>query len=88
MRQTIATRMVQSLQTMAQVTLTTEVDVTEAMTLRAGLARQWPESGLSPLHLVIKATARALKEHPRMNAVQKEHEVELYRRFTSGSGVA
>ena len=48
MRQTIATRMVQSLQTMAQVTLTTEVDVTEAMTLRAGLARQWPESGLSP----------------------------------------
>ena len=46
------------------------------MTLRAGLARQWPESGLS-LHLVIKATARALQEHPRMNAVQKEHEVEL-----------
>jgi len=77
MRQTIATRMVQSLQTTAQVTLTTEVDVTEAMTLRAGLARQWPESSLSPLHLVIKATARALQEHPRMNAVQKEHEVEL-----------
>ena len=33
------------------------------MTLRAGLARQWPESGLSPLHLVIKATARALNIH-------------------------
>ena len=64
LRQTIATRMVQSLQTMAQVTLTTEVDVTEAMTLRAGLARQWPESGLSPLHLVIKATARALQGAP------------------------
>src|SRR5574341_1322812 len=66
MRQTIATRMLQSLQSMAQVTLTTEVDVTDAMTIRAGLARQWSESSLSPLHLVLKATARALKEHPRM----------------------
>jgi pyruvate dehydrogenase E2 component (dihydrolipoamide acetyltransferase) len=88
MRQTIATRMVQSLQTMAQVTLTTEVDVTEAMTLRAGLARQWPESGLSPLHLVIKATARALQEHPRMNAVQKEHEVELVPEIHIGVAVS
>jgi len=88
MRQTIATRMVQSLQTMAQVTLTTEVDVTEAMTLRAGLARQWPESGLSPLHLVIKATARALKEHPRMNAVQKDHEVELMQEIHIGVAVS
>ena len=88
MRQTIATRMVQSLQTMAQVTLTTEVDVTEAMTLRAGLSRQWPESGLSPLHLVIKATARALKEHPRMNAVQKEHEVELVPEIHIGVAVS
>ena len=88
LRQTIATRMVQSLQTMAQVTLTTEVDVTEAMTLRAGLARQWPESGLSPLHLVIKATARALQEHPRMNAVQKEHEVELVPEIHIGIAVS
>jgi pyruvate dehydrogenase E2 component (dihydrolipoamide acetyltransferase) len=88
LRQTIATRMVQSLQTMAQVTLTTEVDVTEAMTLRAGLARQWPESGLSPLHLVIKATARALQEHPRMNAVQKEHEVELVPEIHIGVAVS
>jgi pyruvate dehydrogenase E2 component (dihydrolipoamide acetyltransferase) len=87
-RQTIATRMVQSLQTMAQVTLTTEVDVTEAMTLRAGLARQWPESSLSPLHLVIKATARALQEHPRMNAVQKEHEVELVPEIHIGVAVS
>src|SRR5262249_21476517 len=88
MRQTIATRMLQSLQTTAQVTLTTEVDVTEATTLRAGLPRQWPESGLSPLHLVIKATARALKEHPRMNAVQKEHEVELVPEIHIGVAVS
>ena len=88
MRQTIASRMLQSVQTMAQVTLTTEVDVTDAMTLRAGLARQWPESGLSPLHLVIKATARALQEHPRMNALQKEHEVELVPEIHIGVAVS
>src|SRR5499427_1629835 len=45
MRQIIATRMLQSLQTTAQVTLTTEVDVTDAMKLRQGLARQWQEEG-------------------------------------------
>ena len=70
MRRTIASRMMQSLQTMAQVTLTTEADITEAMTLRDGLARH--TGGLSPLALVIKATARALKDHPRLNAVQGE----------------
>jgi len=88
MRQTIATRMLQSLQSMAQVTLTTEVDVTDAMTLRAGLARQWSEGSLSPLHLVLKATARALKEHPRMNAIQKEHEVELVPEIHIGVAVS
>ena len=70
MRRTIASRMMQSLQTMAQVTLTTEADITDAMTLRDGLARH--TGGLSPLALVIKATAQALKDHPRLNAVQDE----------------
>jgi pyruvate dehydrogenase E2 component (dihydrolipoamide acetyltransferase) len=88
MRQSIATRMLQSLQTMAQVTLTTEVDVTDAMKLREGLARQWQDVGLSPLHLMIKAAARALKEHPRMNAVQKENEVELVREINVGVAVS
>jgi len=88
LRQTIATRMLQSVQSMAQVTLTTEVDVTDAMTLRAGLARQWQDGGLSPLHLVIKATARALQEHPRMNAIQTAHEVELVPEINVGVAVS
>jgi pyruvate dehydrogenase E2 component (dihydrolipoamide acetyltransferase) len=87
-RQTIATRMVQSLQTMAQVTLTTEVDVTDAMKLREGLARHWHDGGLSPLHVVLKATARALKEHPRMNAIQREHEIELVQEINVGVAVS
>jgi pyruvate dehydrogenase E2 component (dihydrolipoamide acetyltransferase) len=88
MRQTIATRLLQSLQTMAQVTLTTEIDVTDAMKLREGLARHWHDAGLSPLHLVVKATARALKEHPRMNAIQREHEIELVPEINVGVAVA
>ena len=69
---------------MAQVTLTTETDVTDVMKLREGLARHWHEGGLSPLHVVLKATARALKEHPRMNAIQRAHEINCCRRSTLG----
>ena len=87
-RRTIATRMLQSLQTMAQVTVTTEANVTEAMTLRQGLSRNLTDGNLSPLHLVIKATARALKEHPRLNAVQLEDRVQLMDRVNIGIAVA
>jgi pyruvate dehydrogenase E2 component (dihydrolipoamide acetyltransferase) len=52
------------------------------------LARHWQDGGLSPLHLVIKATARALKEHPRMNAMQKEHELELVQDINIGVAVS
>jgi pyruvate dehydrogenase E2 component (dihydrolipoamide acetyltransferase) len=87
-RQTVATHMLRSLQTTAQVTLTTEVDVTDAMQLREGLSRQWPDGGLSPLHLVIKATARALEEHPRMNAIRQENAIELRREVNVGVAVS
>ena len=87
-RRTIATRMLHSLQSMAQVTLTTEANVSDAMTLRAGLAGEWKEQHLSPLHLVIKATARALKEHPRLNAHQREEEVLLMDDINIGVAVS
>jgi pyruvate dehydrogenase E2 component (dihydrolipoamide acetyltransferase) len=87
-RRTIATRLLQSLQTMAQVTLTTEANVSEAETLRAGLSRQWPGQGLSPLHLVIKAAARALKEHPRLNAIQGPEQVQLMDQVNIGIAVS
>ena len=86
MRRAIASRMMQSLHTMAQVTLTTEADLTSAMTLRAGLARQW--DGLSPLPMVIKATARALKDHPRLNAVQGEDQYQVMPSIDIGIAVS
>ena len=49
MRRTIATRMLQSLQTMAQVTLTTEANVADAMALRAGISRHLTDISSGPL---------------------------------------
>ena len=88
MRRTIATRMLHSVQTMAQVTLTTEANVTDAMTMRAGISRQWTELSLSPLHLAVKAAARALKDHPRLNAIQGEDEVQLIAEANIGVAVS
>ena len=72
-RGAVATRMLQSIQTTAQVTLTTEAIVTEAMQLRRGLSRHHSEEAggnIGPLPVVVKATAEALKRHPRMNAIE------------------
>ena len=88
MRRTIATRMLQSLQTMAQVTVTTEANVTDAMTLRAGISREWAEVSLSPLHLAVKAAARALQEHPRLNAIQGEDQIQLMEEVNIGVAVS
>ena len=72
-RGAVATRMLQSVQTTAQVTLTTEAIVTEAMRLRRGLSRHHADKAggsIGPLPVVVKATAEALKRHPRMNAIE------------------
>ena len=72
-RGAVATRMLQSIQTTAQVTLTTEAIVTEAMQLRRGLSRHHAEAAggnIGPLPVVVKATAEALRRHPRMNAIE------------------
>ncbi|MCE2463697.1 MAG: 2-oxo acid dehydrogenase subunit E2 [Dehalococcoidia bacterium] len=88
MRRNIATRMLDSVLTTAQVTLTTEADVTDAMALRQGLNRQITDGSLSPLSLIIKAAARALREYPRMNAIQREDEIELVSEVNVGVAVA
>ena len=95
-RGAVATRMLQSIQTTAQVTLTTEAVVTEAMQLRRGLSRhQAEESGgnIGPLPVVVKATAEALKRHPRMNAIettsaQGEAQVQMLSEINIGLAVA
>jgi pyruvate dehydrogenase E2 component (dihydrolipoamide acetyltransferase) len=70
-RRTIGERMAESLRAMAQVTLSTEAPVGDAMKMIHGLNREWRRDGvaLTLTALVVKACGLALREHPRFNAV-------------------
>jgi pyruvate dehydrogenase E2 component (dihydrolipoamide acetyltransferase) len=64
-RKTIAARMQQSLRETAQLTISTEADVSAAVELRGRLARDFD---FSYTDLLIHAVGRALVRHPRMNS--------------------
>ena len=76
-RGAIARRMHQSAQSAAGVTLTTEADVTDLVSLQRRLVAEWRTHRLRPMEteLIVKAVARALKGHPRLNAVLVDNEV-------------
>jgi pyruvate dehydrogenase E2 component (dihydrolipoamide acetyltransferase) len=90
MRKTIADRMLGSVQTKAQVTLTTEIDVTESGRLREELVSRWRERRVRPvpLALLVKAVSRALTEHPHMNATITGDTVRLLKEINVGFAVS
>ena len=90
LRKTIADRMSMSVSTMAQVTLTTEVDVTELLSLRESLVSAWRPHRIRPLDLdiIIAAVSDALKAHTRMNAHLVDGEVRLLKDVNIGVAVA
>ena len=90
LRKTIADRMRMSVSTMAQVTLSTEADVTDLLKLRESLVSEWRPHRLRPLDLdlIIAAVAEALKAHPRLNAHLVDDEVLLLREVNIGVAVA
>ena len=69
-RKVIFERMPASLQTMAQLTLGMEVAMDDAVKLRASLIEEWAAEGVRPSHtdLVIRAVAKALRQHPLFNS--------------------
>ncbi len=85
MRGAIARRMHQSLQTAAQVTLMTEVDVSALVQLREKLKQQF---ALTYTDLVVKAVAHALKEHLRLNAWIEGEQIRLVQAIHIGVAVA
>ncbi|MCG3207676.1 MAG: Dihydrolipoyllysine-residue acetyltransferase component of pyruvate dehydrogenase complex [Anaerolineae bacterium] len=85
MRQTIAEHMLESLRQAAQVTVTTEVDVTELVKLRTQLKTEFT---LTYTDLIIKAVAKALKQHPRLNATLNGDEIQLLSEIHIGMAVA
>jgi pyruvate dehydrogenase E2 component (dihydrolipoamide acetyltransferase) len=70
MRKTIAKRLAQSIGPIPTFYLTIEIDMAEAMALRARINERFAEQGvkISPNDLVIKAAAAALRRHPMVNA--------------------
>ena len=90
LRKIIADRMTMSVSTMAQVTLTTEADVTELLNLRESLVSEWRPHRIRPLDLdfIIGAVAVALKAHPRLNAHLADGNVLLLKEINIGLAVA
>jgi pyruvate dehydrogenase E2 component (dihydrolipoamide acetyltransferase) len=84
-RKTIAERMMHSLHGSAQLTLTTEADVTAATDLRAQVAR---ERDFTYTDLMIHAVARALRRHPRLNARLDDGVISLCGEINVGMAVA
>ena len=69
MRRAVGGRMLESLQTSAQLTMTMDVDMTDAVKLRRDLVSAWEPEGvrITYTHMVVKAAALALREFPRVN---------------------
>lgn len=90
MRKTIADRMHRSLQEMAQLTLGMRVHMDEALRLREGLITEWQPEGIRPsiTDLVIRAAARALRQHPALNARVEPDAIVLEPEIHIGMAVA
>jgi len=90
MRKTIANNMYKSLQSTAQLTMDMEVRMDDAVKLRAQLISEWEADSIRPsfTDLVVKAAAKALALHPRMNSVMGESEISLLEEIHVGIAVA
>lgn len=85
MRQIIAERMTESLRTMAQLTISTEADVTELVRARETLKKDFD---LTYTDLIIKAVAKALRQHPNLNSSLVGEEIVLLDEVNIGLAVA
>ncbi|MGG0412170.1 dihydrolipoamide acetyltransferase family protein [Peribacillus simplex] len=91
MRNIIATRMKESLQSSAQLTLTMKVDVTDLVILQKQAAetlQKQESTKLTITDFVAKAVVLSLKEHPKMNSAYIEDKINLYEHIHLGLAVA
>ena len=90
MRKTIANNMYKSLQSTAQLSMDMEIQMDDAVKLRSQLISEWEAEGVRPSYtdLVVKAAAKALALHPRMNSVMGESEISLLDEIHVGIAVA
>ncbi|MGG0845434.1 dihydrolipoamide acetyltransferase family protein [Peribacillus simplex] len=91
MRNIIATRMKESLQSSAQLTLTMKVDVTDLVILQKQATetlQKHESTKLTITDFVAKAVVLSLKEHPKMNSAYIEDNIILYEHIHLGLAVA
>ncbi len=84
-RATIARNMTESLQTMAQVTITTEADVTALVELYERVKRT---ADISLTSAIVTTVASALRAHPGLNATLAGTGIQLLAEINIGVGVA
>lgn len=90
MRKMIFERMHASLQGMAQLTMGVEVWMDEAVRLRGQMIEEWAPEGVRPSYtdMVIRAVAKAMKQHPRFNSEVREDGIHLLSDIHIGMAVA
>ena len=72
MRQTIADRMVQSVNEIPHFFMTTKILMDECIKVRSSLKTLPQYEGVTFNHLIVKAAALALRAHPRINAAYRD----------------
>jgi pyruvate dehydrogenase E2 component (dihydrolipoamide acetyltransferase) len=89
-QQVIARRMAESKATIPDYTVTTEVDMEAAVSLREQMKAAATESRRAPSFndMVVKAAALALRDFPKANGGYKDGKWELYSRVNVGIAVA
>src|SRR4051794_5344803 len=89
LQQTVARRMAESKATVPHFYLTTEVDMSEAVKVRAELKQLAGDSPAPTFNdMILKACALALRQFPRANGAYRDGHVELYSRVNVGVAVA
>jgi pyruvate dehydrogenase E2 component (dihydrolipoamide acetyltransferase) len=67
-RRTVARRMAEAKRDVPHFYMTVEIDMAECTKLKTSLGTARPSAGVSYTHLLLRAVALALAEHPRINA--------------------
>ena len=87
LQQVVTRRMAESKATAPDFTLTLDVDMTDAVALRARL-KEVASPAPSFNDMIVKAAATALRENPRVNGAYRDGKWELYERVNVGVAVA
>lgn len=84
MRRTIANNLQSSLQTMAQLTIISETDMTALAEYREELLLDYPDTKITFVDLLVKLLPAALKEYPILNSALHKDEIICWDEYNIG----